>query len=97
MHSIGKDKAIELAKSKWWEGKTSREICDIQLFTSELCMDFSTFHGAIEEALGRPVFTHEFGLNLEGIVAEYLGEKESPSLDDILKLIPHDKLLVVNY
>jgi hypothetical protein len=71
--SIGKEKAIELANSEWWkkEGITHWDICKVQLFTRELCMDFGDFHEAIEMCLGRPVFTHEFGTNIEGIVSEF--------------------------
>ena len=31
-----------------------------QLYEERLCMPFPLFHKAVEEALGRPVYTHEF-------------------------------------
>ncbi len=94
--SIGKEKAIELAESGWWKEQTAREICLFQLFVKELCMDFSDFHKAIEESLGRPVFTHEFGLNYEGIVDEFMGNKEAPTFEDIVNLIPESKRVIIN-
>lgn len=94
-HSMGREAAIALAETKWWEGKTAREICDLQLFTVELVMPFDRFHEAVEECLGRGVYTHEFGLDYDGIVAEYLGEKSPPTLNEIINLIPAEKRVVV--
>ena len=93
--SIGRKKAIALGESKWWEGMTARDICSVQLFTEELCCPFQVFHKAIEEALGRPVWTHEFGLNYDGIVAEFLGEKQPPTMQEIIDLIPAEKRIVI--
>ena len=88
-NSIGKEKAIQLYNTNWWEGLSYREIAEFQLFTTELCCPFDVFHEAVEKSLGRPVFTHEFGLNYQGICEEFLGEKESPTIDEILNMIPH--------
>lgn len=96
-HSIGKEKAIELYKSGWWKGKTDREIARFQLFTGELCCPFDIFHKAIEASLGRPVFTHEFGLNYDGLVQEFLDERDAPTLEQVMELIPSDKRIVVVY
>ena len=62
----------------------------------KLCMPFSRFHEAIEKVLDRPVYTHEFGLNYDGIVKEFLGEKEKPTLKEIINLIPKEKLIILN-
>jgi hypothetical protein len=93
--SIGREAAIALAQSNWWEGKSPREIAGFQLFTKELSMPFGVFHEALEKSLGRPVFTHELGLNYEGIVKEFQGLGSPPSFEEILALIPPEKLLVV--
>ena len=61
----------------------------------ELCCPFDVFREAVEKSLGRPVFTHEFGLNYDGIVAEFLGEGEPPTLDEIIAMIPEDKRIVI--
>lgn len=68
-NSIGREKAIEMAESKWWVGKSCVEIAHFQLHTEELCMDFTDFHAAVEKTIGRPVFTHEFSTNIEEIVS----------------------------
>ena len=94
--SIGKEAAIALAATKWWESKTDQEIALFQMQTVELTMPFGRFHEALEKSLGRPVFTHELGLNAEGIYAELIGEKEPPTFADILELIPAEKRIIVS-
>jgi hypothetical protein len=93
--SIGRDKAIALANSGWWEGKTPREIAKFQLFTDELSMPFEVFHEALEKTLGRPVWTHELALNFDGIAMELLGEKDAPTMEEIIGLIPEEKRILV--
>ncbi len=95
-HSIGRDAAIALGQSKWWEGKSAREIAGFQLFTVELSMPFDVFHKALEESIGRPVFTHELGMNYEGIVKEFQGLSDPPTFQQILDLIPEDKRVVIS-
>jgi hypothetical protein len=58
--SLTKDEAVALADSKFWEKLTPRERAEFQLQEDRLCMPFAIFHEAVEIALGRPVFTHEF-------------------------------------
>lgn len=94
-HSIGKEKAIEIYESHWWEFCGDREITEFQLFIDKLCCPFEVFHKALESSLGRPVFTHELGMNYEGIMEEFLGNREKPSMSHILELIPESKRIVV--
>jgi hypothetical protein len=94
-NSIGKENAIELSLLNWWENLSYREIAGVQLFITELCCPFDVFHEAVEKSLGRPVFTHEFGLNYSGICEEFLGEREQPTLEEIFNLIPEDKRIVL--
>lgn len=95
-HSIGRDAAVAMAETKWWEPLTPHEICNVQLFTVELCCPFDVFHGAVEAAIGRPVFTHEFSsAGYDGIVAEFLGEKDAPTFDEIMEMIPEEKRILV--
>jgi hypothetical protein len=89
--SIGRDRGIALSQTEWWVGRGAREIARFQLFTRELCMPFQLFHQALEEALGRPVFIHELGLNTDGIIHEFIGEADPPTLDEILALLPSDR------
>ena len=95
MKQLTTEQAIEFAKSKVYEDWTNEQIVRFQLFQEKLCMDFSRFHEAIEKVLDRPVFTHEFGLNYEGLVLEYLGEKKAPTMEEIIELIPEDKRLII--
>lgn len=94
-NSIGKDKAIALFDSGWWKDRPARELAMFQMFTQELSMPFEVFHKALEETLGRPVWTHELGLNADGIQKELIGETPAPTIDDILNLIPKDKWILV--
>ena len=56
--------------NKWWRLDDPIEIAKYQLFEEILMVDFSTFHEGVEKLLGRPVFTHEFGLNYDGLKEE---------------------------
>lgn len=92
--SIGNETAIELANSNWWKGLPAREVAGFQLFTQELCMDFGDFHAAVEESLGRPVWTHEFGF-ADGLRNEFLGKSPRPTLIEIIEMIPEEKRCVL--
>ena len=92
--SIGRERAIELAESNWWKDKSARDICDVQLFTVELCMPFGEFHKAMTEALGRSVWTHEFA-SLDRIKDEYLGDRPAPTMEQIIGLLPAEKTIVL--
>lgn len=89
------EEALALGASKFWEPMTYRERAEFQMFTTRLCMPFDVFHEAVEKTLGRPVFTHEFGLNAKGIRAELRGEKAAPTFEEIVELIPAEKRLLV--
>jgi len=92
---INKEMAIQLAESKFWETMSAKDIALFQLEAELLCMPFEVFHKAIEEALNRPVYTHEMGLNWKGLREELLGEKEKPTFDEIINLIPKDKRIII--
>jgi len=92
---VTKEQAIKLSKSKFWEKMTYEQIAKFQLFQSKLCMPFQIFHEAVEKALGRSVYTHEFGLNLKGLQKEIMGKQEAPTLEEIIDLIPEDKRIII--
>ena len=94
-HSIGKEKAIELADSCWWELCDDHEIVKFQLFTAEVCMPLSRFHEALEAVLERPVWKHELWVNFDGIVREFLGERDKPTMQEIIDLIPEEKRIII--
>lgn len=87
--------AIELYKSNFWKEMTQKDIAVFQMNEDRLCMPFDVFHKAMEKTLGRPVWTHEFGLNREGLKKELMGESPSPSQEDIINMIPEDKRIIV--
>jgi hypothetical protein len=95
MKEITKETAIKLVKTKFWEDMSYEQIARFQLFTDKLCMPFHIFHDAIEKALNRPVYTHEFGLSVDSLKKELLGEKPPPTLEEIVNLIPKEKRIVV--
>ena len=92
---LTKEQATKLSESEWWLTQSPHDIVRFQLFEEMLCMPFAAFQEAVEKALGRPVFTHEFGLNWEGLKKEFLGEAEPPTLEEIINMIPEAKLIVV--
>lgn len=54
----------------WWASKDKRELGYYQLMNPILLVPFDKFHEALEFLLGRPVWTHEMGLNYKGLVEE---------------------------
>jgi hypothetical protein len=96
MASIGEKQAIRLYKSKWWKGLSAREIVNVQLFVDELCMPWREYTSAVEDALGRDVYTHEFGTSGVGqLQAEFRGDASAPTLQEIIEMLPADKRIVV--
>jgi len=89
-----KDEAIALAESGFWHEMSARDIATFQLYEDMLCMPFTVFHEAIEKTLGRPVYTHEFAF--PGLLKKELrGEREAPTLEEIINLIPADKRVII--
>jgi hypothetical protein len=92
-YQLTEKEAIALAESGDWKFWDSEKIVRFQLFQRKLCMDFSAFHRATEEVLARPVFTHEFA-DRDRIVEEYLGTREAPTMEEIIDMLPKDKLVI---
>lgn len=90
MRQLTEKQAILFHESGIWKDWTHEQIVRLQIFQNRLCVPFNKYHEAIESVLGRPVYTHEFAYN-DALVLEYLGEKPSPSFDEIMSLIPQDK------
>ncbi len=95
MKQLTKEQAIAFCENRLYEGMTARQIAEFQMEQDRLCVPFDVFHEAIEKALGRPVYTHEFGLNRDGLLKELRGEKEPPTLEEIINLIPEDKRIIL--
>lgn len=89
------EQAIKLAETRFWEEMTYEQRARFQLVEKRLCMPFGVFHEAIEKTLGRPVFTHEFGLNYDALVAEMFDGADPPTMEEIMEMISADKRIVV--
>lgn len=92
---LTKEEAIAFYDNKLWEDMDYYQRAIFQMQQDRLCMPFDVFHESIQKALGRSVFTHEFGLNREGLMKELLGEKEPPTFEEIIGLIPEGKRILV--
>lgn len=90
-----REQAIALAETKWWVNQLPQVIVSFQLFEPLLCMPFGDFHKAVEQCLGRSVYTHEFGLGIEGLRKEFLGEKPALTFQEIMGLIPEAKRVIM--
>lgn len=91
---LTKEQAIAFHESQQYSSMDAEQIVRFQLFQKRLCMPFDIFHEAIEKVLKRPVYTHEFAYR-DNLILEYLGEKPTPTLEEIIDLIPADKRLVI--
>jgi hypothetical protein len=91
-----KNEAIALYESRFWKQMSHEEIAKFQLMEPLLCMPFDVFHEAVEKTLGRPVFTHEFGMNPEGLRKELFHGAPAPTLEEIINLIPEDKRMIIS-
>jgi len=94
IYQFNKKQAIAIAESGIWKEWSDEEIVRVQLFQNLLCMKFSRFHEAVEKILKRPVYTHEFAFK-DNLVQEYLGNKQAPTFDEIINLIPEEKRLII--
>lgn len=56
--------------NRWWTSDDKKVVGYYQLTNPILLVPFDKFHESVEFLLGRPVWTHEFGLNWEGLKAE---------------------------
>ena len=95
MEQLSKEQALAFYESRIWEKMTFEERTKFQMVQDKLCMPFDIFHEAITKFLKRPVYTHEFGLNREGLMKEVFEGAPAPTLEEILNLIPEDKRIIL--
>lgn len=91
---LTEEQAIKLYDSKWWESASDYEIVKFQLFEDKLCVPFDKFHKSIEKIMGRPIWTHEFAY-VDNIRKEFLKQKEPPTFEEIMNLIPENKRILI--
>ncbi len=91
-----KKQAIAFHDSEAWKAWSVLDRALFQLQEPLLCMPFAVFQEAVEKALGRPVFTHEFAFGgRERMLEELCGDRTAPTLIEIMELIPEEKRVVV--
>ena len=94
-----KKEAVAMFNSGWWKTKTPVEIAAFQLNEERLCLPFHEFHIAVEKALGRSVYKHEFA-DRDALVAELEGKAPAPDFGEVLKKledrIGSDKVILVS-
>lgn len=95
MEQLSKEQAIAFSERKAYEPMTDRAKAEFQLLQDKLCMPFSVFHQAVEKTLNRPVYAHELGLNREGLLDELCCEETPPTLEEIIEMLPAEKLVIV--
>lgn len=95
MKQFTREEAVAFHDAGAWRKLTPPTLALFQLTQDKLCVPFGEFHRAIEIALARPVYTHEFGLNREGLLAELQGKADAPTLSDVIALIPAAKLVLL--
>jgi len=96
MSNLTREEAITKNNSKWWLNKSAKEIVDFQLYEDRLCMPFDEFHKAMEFALNRPVFTHEFA-DAKTLKEEYEGKRKYDGIIPSIKRVAGDKpILIMN-
>ena len=95
MKQLTKEQAIKFAKSGVWKDMTDKQIVELQLFQDKVCVPWVVFRESIEKVLGRGVYTHEFGLNVEGLQREFLGKKDPPTLNEIMDMTPNNKRVLI--
>ena len=92
--SISREEAVALAASGDWKKWSHRKRAVYQLRCEQLCMPFGEFQKSVQEVLGRPVWTHEFA-NPGAIWDELVRGKEAPTMEEIIAMIPADKVIVL--
>jgi len=89
-----RDEAIAKAATKWWESATDREIAEFQLNEDLLCVPFARYHEAVTNALGRPVYTHEFA-RPQWLLDELAGKREAlDPMDSLRQIVGPDKPII---
>jgi hypothetical protein len=80
------DEAIAFAKSGVWKAYSDQQIVELQLYQDRLCMDWCSFHKAIEAVLSRPVWTHEFA-RPQILRDEFEGKRPKGTVADSMNML----------
>jgi hypothetical protein len=80
---LTQEEAKSFFDSEEWKTWPPEDLALFQLYQDRLCVDFSTFHQAIEKLLGRGVFTHEFA-DPRTLRLEAEGRLPAPDINGII-------------
>ena len=94
MKQLTPEQAIKFSESGAWEELSLIDRARFQLEQDLLCMPFDKFREAIEKALGRPVWTHEF-IDQQRLKDELYELKPKATFDEIMEMIPEGKRIIV--
>ena len=80
--------AVALYENEWWKSYPARDVALAQLKQDRLCMPFDDFKDVVTQAIGGPVWTHEF-LNMKALVDRIESDQRGGidpirSLEDVL-------------
>ena len=81
-----KQEALTKWETEWWEVAMANEIVAFQLYEDRLCLPFDKFHEAVEEVLGRPVFTHEFA-DQKRLCEEHQGVRDKGTPEELMSTL----------
>lgn len=76
------EQAIDFCESRKWESMSHRERAEFQMEQDCLCMPFDVVHEAMEKALGRSVWTHEFA-DRDRLREELAGTRPAATMKDV--------------
>lgn len=94
IRQLSQAEAIKFAANRKWESMTPAERGAFQLYQECLCMPMSIFHEGLEAALGRGVWSHELAFP-ELLQRELEGMRGAPTLEEIIALVPIEKVITV--
>lgn len=92
MIQFSKGQANRILNSGIWQNWTPQQICTIQLFQRFNCVLPSNFFYSLEKCLNRKLTIEEFLMNRQKLIKEFLKGNREPTIEDVLKMIPEDKL-----
>lgn len=87
MKKLTEEQAKYLYSTVRWDLVAPEIRAEFQLREERLCMPFALFHEAVECALGRAVWTHEFA-DPATLLSELYGERPRPSFAEIVAKLP---------
>lgn len=91
---LTQEQAIVMCTSNWWVGMNPVKVTQFQLSQERLCLPFAVLHEAVEQALGRFVWTHEFAYP-DNLWDELHEKRNPPSMEEIIAVLPREKTLIV--